>query len=155
MWCDVLFQNTVVQVKQTEMMQNRTPCKTFCKFTKLFFSFQGIHMWMQSSNGLPGKRDNCDVAKILFMHKYVFCIIQIYCRKHFSVSLPHQLNFQIWSEKWISPLPAYSPTQTVPSLCLYFFWLFPLLFISRNRLKIWKMLHKIKLYSVRLIQQNK
>lgn len=119
--------------------------KLYATSHRFSFSFQRVQipMWAQSDSWLPGKHDSCHVA--LFMYLFIYLpVIQIHCRKHFSVSLPHQLNFQISAEKCIFYFPAYSTTQILSSLYLYFFC-FPLLFITRNYLETWKMLYKIRL----------
>lgn len=118
------FQNTVVQVKQTKMTQN---------------FLQGHIEVFQLPRGLDShvntisteKHDECHIAKTLFMYNYLFCTIQIYCRKHFSVSLPHQLHFQISSEKCISSLPAHSLSQILPFLCLHFLAFFPVIYFQK------------------------
>lgn len=123
--------------------------KFYATSHRSFFSFQGVQIpvWTHWDSWLPGKHDSCHIAKALFMYLFIYLpVIQIHCRKHFTVSLPHELNFQISDEKFIFHLPAYSSTQILSSVCLYFFFFaFPLLFITRNHLETWKTLYKIKL----------
>lgn len=109
--------------------------QNFLQDTQLFFQLlRVLYSDMNTDRQLTAWKACCHITDTIFMYKYLFCVIQEYCRKHFTVSLPHQLNFQILLEKCISSLPAYSPAQILPSLCLHFL-AFYLFFISRNHLE--------------------